>query len=127
MPGPRERRYREEWFACYPARAGSILRPSEPVAFAIVGRSRRSDHRAREHATSAPHSTTLILWRWQSRSAPTAKRAAVQAAVLDATAGAPPRGGLLHGPRLERIATRAGISRTAFYFYFRDKRELLSG
>ena len=27
---------------------------------------------------------------------------------------------------IERIATRAGISRTAFYFYFRDKRELLT-
>lgn len=26
---------------------------------------------------------------------------------------------------VERIATRAGISRTAFYFYFSDKRELL--
>lgn len=26
---------------------------------------------------------------------------------------------------VERIATAAGISRTAFYFYFRDKRELL--
>lgn len=26
---------------------------------------------------------------------------------------------------IERIATRAGLSRTAFYFYFRDKRELL--
>ena len=26
---------------------------------------------------------------------------------------------------IERIAKRAGISRTAFYFYFRDKRELL--
>ena len=26
---------------------------------------------------------------------------------------------------VERIATRAGIGRTAFYFYFRDKRELL--
>lgn len=26
---------------------------------------------------------------------------------------------------VERIATTAGISRTAFYFYFRDKRELL--
>jgi TetR/AcrR family transcriptional regulator, ethionamide resistance regulator len=26
---------------------------------------------------------------------------------------------------IERIATRAGISRTAFYFYFRDKREVL--
>jgi TetR/AcrR family transcriptional regulator, ethionamide resistance regulator len=27
---------------------------------------------------------------------------------------------------IERIATRAGLSRTAFYFYFRDKRELLT-
>ena len=27
--------------------------------------------------------------------------------------------------RIERIARRAGISRTAFYFYFRDKRDLL--
>jgi AcrR family transcriptional regulator len=27
---------------------------------------------------------------------------------------------------IERIATRAGISRTAFYFYFRDKRDLLT-
>src|SRR5207247_9061962 len=27
--------------------------------------------------------------------------------------------------KMERIATRAGISRTAFYFCFRDKRELL--
>ena len=26
---------------------------------------------------------------------------------------------------VERIATAAGISRTAFYFYFRDKRDLL--
>ncbi|MEA2321197.1 MAG: TetR/AcrR family transcriptional regulator, ethionamide resistance regulator [Solirubrobacteraceae bacterium] len=26
---------------------------------------------------------------------------------------------------IERIATRAGISRTAFYFYFHDKREVL--
>jgi AcrR family transcriptional regulator len=27
--------------------------------------------------------------------------------------------------KIEQIATRAGIGRTAFYFYFRDKRELL--
>lgn len=27
--------------------------------------------------------------------------------------------------KVEQIATRAGIGRTAFYFYFRDKRELL--
>jgi TetR/AcrR family transcriptional regulator, ethionamide resistance regulator len=28
--------------------------------------------------------------------------------------------------KIEQIATRAGISRTAFYFYFSDKRELLT-
>jgi TetR/AcrR family transcriptional regulator, ethionamide resistance regulator len=57
--------------------------------------------------------------------AQTEKRAAVEAAVLEATEG------LLLGGRsyaeltIEDIAGAAGISRTAFYFYFRDKRELL--
>jgi AcrR family transcriptional regulator len=57
--------------------------------------------------------------------AQTEKRAAVEAAVLEATEG------LLAGGRsyaeltIEDIARAAGISRTAFYFYFRDKRELL--
>ena len=57
--------------------------------------------------------------------AQTEKRAAVEAAVLEATEG------LLLGGRsyadltIEDIARGAGISRTAFYFYFRDKRELL--
>jgi TetR/AcrR family transcriptional regulator, ethionamide resistance regulator len=61
----------------------------------------------------------------QSRSAPTAKRAAVQAAVLEATGGLLDEGVSYADLNIERIATRAGISRTAFYFYFRDKRELL--
>jgi TetR/AcrR family transcriptional regulator, ethionamide resistance regulator len=57
--------------------------------------------------------------------AQTEKRAAVEAAVLEATEA------LLAGGRsyaeltIEDIAGAAGISRTAFYFYFRDKRELL--
>jgi TetR/AcrR family transcriptional regulator, ethionamide resistance regulator len=61
----------------------------------------------------------------QSRSAPTPKRAAVQAAVLEATEGLLDEGVSYADLNIERIATRAGISRTAFYFYFRDKRELL--
>src|SRR3954467_5261008 len=61
----------------------------------------------------------------QSRSAPTAKRAAVQAAVLEATEGLLDEGVSYADLNIERIATRAGISRTAFYFYFRDKRVLL--
>src|SRR3954464_11537363 len=61
----------------------------------------------------------------QSRSAPTAKRAAVQAAVPEATETLLDEGVSYADLNIERIATRAGISRTAFYFYFRDKRELL--
>jgi AcrR family transcriptional regulator len=62
----------------------------------------------------------------QSRgAAPTAKRAAVQAAVLEATDALLREGVSYAELSIERIATRAGISRTAFYFYFRDKRELL--
>jgi AcrR family transcriptional regulator len=61
----------------------------------------------------------------QSRGAPTAKRAAVQAAVLEATEALLAEGVSYTDLNIERIATRAGISRTAFYFYFRDKRELL--
>ena len=55
----------------------------------------------------------------------TAKRAAVQAAVLAATEELLAEGASYADLNIERIATRAGISRTAFYFYFRDKRELL--
>src|SRR3954452_6124382 len=61
----------------------------------------------------------------QSRGAPTAKRAAVQASVLEATVALLDEGASYAELNIERIATRAGISRTAFYFYFRDKRELL--
>jgi AcrR family transcriptional regulator len=57
---------------------------------------------------------------------PTAKRAAVQAAVLAATEELLSEGASYADLNIERIATRAGISRTAFYFYFRDKRELLT-
>lgn len=57
---------------------------------------------------------------------PTSKRAAVQAAVLAATEELLTEGASYADLNIERIATRAGISRTAFYFYFRDKRELLT-
>src|SRR5512133_3269303 len=57
--------------------------------------------------------------------APTAKRAAIQAAVLAATEALLSEGASYADLNIERIATRAGISRTAFYFYFRDQRELL--
>ena len=53
------------------------------------------------------------------------KRAAVEAAVLRATEELLGEGAAFAELNIERIATRAGISRTAFYFYFRDKRELL--
>lgn len=56
---------------------------------------------------------------------PTARRRAVQAAVLEATEALLREGARYADLNIERIATRAGISRTAFYFYFRDKRELL--
>jgi AcrR family transcriptional regulator len=55
----------------------------------------------------------------------TAKRAQVQAAVLDATEKLLAEGSSYADLNVERIATAAGISRTAFYFYFRDKRDLL--
>jgi AcrR family transcriptional regulator len=62
----------------------------------------------------------------QSRDAtPTTKRAAIQASVLAATEALLAEGASYADLNIERIATRAGISRTAFYFYFRDKRELL--
>ncbi|MDO8213090.1 TetR/AcrR family transcriptional regulator [Conexibacter sp. CPCC 206217] len=53
------------------------------------------------------------------------KRAAVERSVLEATAQLLEEGAAYADLGIERIATRAGISRTAFYFYFRDKRELL--
>jgi AcrR family transcriptional regulator len=53
------------------------------------------------------------------------KRAAIESAVLRATEELLREGRSYADLRIEEIATRAGISRTAFYFYFRDKRELL--
>ena len=57
--------------------------------------------------------------------AQTEKRAAVEAAVLDGTERLLAGGRSYADLKIEEIATAAGISRTAFYFYFRDKRELL--
>jgi TetR/AcrR family transcriptional regulator, ethionamide resistance regulator len=55
----------------------------------------------------------------------TAKRAQVQADVLRATEELLAAGSSYADLNVEKIATAAGISRTAFYFYFRDKKELL--
>jgi AcrR family transcriptional regulator len=55
----------------------------------------------------------------------TPKREAVQADVLRATEKLLTEGTSWADLGVERIATTAGISRTAFYFYFADKRELL--
>jgi len=54
-----------------------------------------------------------------------AKRAAVEEAVLGAVERLLGEGAAYADLPVERIAREAGISRTAFYFYFRDKRELL--
>ena len=56
---------------------------------------------------------------------PTTKHTAIQSAVLAATESLLAEGASYSDLNIERIATREGISRTAFYFYFRDKRELL--
>ena len=57
--------------------------------------------------------------------APTEKRQATEAAVLQAMEDLLGEGVTYGTLGIERIAKRAGISRTAFYFYFADKRELL--
>jgi len=57
--------------------------------------------------------------------APSEKRQATEAAVLSAMEELLAEGMPYAALSVERIATRAGISRTAFYFYFADKRELL--
>ncbi|HEX2085698.1 MAG TPA: TetR/AcrR family transcriptional regulator [Solirubrobacteraceae bacterium] len=53
------------------------------------------------------------------------RRAAVEARVLGAAREMLEEGDSLGGLSVERIAQRAGISRPAFYDYFRDKRDLL--
>jgi AcrR family transcriptional regulator len=55
----------------------------------------------------------------------TPRRAAIEASVLTATEELLREGASYSELNIERIATRAGLSRTAFYFYFRDKRDLL--
>jgi AcrR family transcriptional regulator len=57
--------------------------------------------------------------------APTEKRQAIEAAMLQAMEELLAEGATYATLSVERIARRAGISRTAFYFYFADKRELL--
>ncbi|MGK2938109.1 MAG: TetR/AcrR family transcriptional regulator [Solirubrobacteraceae bacterium] len=60
------------------------------------------------------------------RTAPTsAKRAQVERDVLHAVDTLLQDGVRWSDLSIERIATTAGISRTAFYFYFKDKREVL--
>lgn len=56
---------------------------------------------------------------------PTEKRQAIEFAVLQAMEDLLAEGATYATLSVERIAKRAGISRTAFYFYFADKRELL--
>jgi TetR/AcrR family transcriptional regulator, ethionamide resistance regulator len=56
---------------------------------------------------------------------PTERRTAVERALFAATAGLLTEGRSYTELSVEQIASRAGISRPAFYFYFQDKRELL--
>src|SRR5690349_6866540 len=58
-------------------------------------------------------------------SRPTGKRQAIESSVLRGTEQLLADGSSYADLNVERIATAAGNSRTAFYFYFRDKRELL--
>ena len=79
---------------------------------------------------NAPKRTSLrAVTRVQTLSrrpeAPTEKRQATESAVLRAMEELLAEGMPYAALSVERIATRAGISRTAFYFYFADKRELL--
>ena len=61
----------------------------------------------------------------RSSGAPTARRQEVEASLLEATEELLAEGQPFADLSVERIATRAGISRTAFYFYFADKNVLL--
>jgi AcrR family transcriptional regulator len=56
---------------------------------------------------------------------PLARRAAAEARVVEATQALLAEGASFGDLGIERIATRAGISRTAFYLHFPDKRALL--
>jgi AcrR family transcriptional regulator len=73
-------------------------------------------------ADDEPHAASPVAHR---EGPATAKRAQVQAAVLSATERLLAEGNSYAELNVERIARAAGISRTAFYFYFADKRDLL--
>lgn len=70
------------------------------------------------------HVPTDLLPRTDAEPA-SAKRAQVERDVLQAVDDLLRGGARWNDLSIERIARTAGISRTAFYFYFRDKRELL--
>jgi AcrR family transcriptional regulator len=71
------------------------------------------------------YSGPVMQSRSRSAEPATEKRRATEADVLRATAALLAEGASYANLGVERIATRAGISRTAFYFYFADKRDLL--
>jgi TetR/AcrR family transcriptional regulator, ethionamide resistance regulator len=58
--------------------------------------------------------------------APRSKRAEVETRLVEATQALLAEGAAYSELRVEQIARRAGISRTAFYFHFHDKRALLT-
>jgi AcrR family transcriptional regulator len=72
----------------------------------------------------APRTSTPITAR---DGAQTENRIQVQTSVLKATEQLLSEGNAYADLSVDRIAKAAGISRTAFYFYFADKRELMTG
>jgi TetR/AcrR family transcriptional regulator, ethionamide resistance regulator len=58
--------------------------------------------------------------------APRSKRAEVEVRLVEATEALLAEGASYSELRVEQISRRAGISRTAFYFHFSDKRALLT-
>jgi len=73
-------------------------------------------------ADDDPHASSPVPHR---EGPATAKRAQVEAAVFAAAERLLAEGNAYADLNVERIAKAAGISRTAFYFYFADKRDLL--
>ena len=71
----------------------------------------------------APRTSTPISAR---EGAQTENRQQVQAAIMEAVEGLFAEGNAYADISVDRIAKAAGISRTAFYFYFADKRELIT-
>ena len=77
-----------------------------------------------DSVSSLPYGCTMATLSRRPEPA-SAKRAEIESRVLEATEALLRDGASYTELSIERIATRAGISRTAFYFYFHDKRELL--